>query len=142
MRSLTPIVVGLYLSTAAVAACSSSSSGSGSPAPTPDAGPAASNSGAKPAPLPSASNGGSNTTKPDAGGQGTVKKPTTCRGAAECLAACGDDDKCTDNCFGGMNDAELKKLQAVSICIGESGCSDDACVQEVCATEIATCLAQ
>jgi hypothetical protein len=139
MRSLTPIVVSLYLASAALAACSSSSNGSSGPAPSPDAGPAASGSTPKPAPLPSASND-AGTAKPDSGG--SVQKPTTCRGAAQCLAACGDDDKCTDNCYGGMSDAELKELQAISICIAESGCTDDACVEQACATEIATCLAE
>lgn len=69
-------------------------------------------------------------------------KPTTCSAMVECLGECeGEEDECTDKCYGALPDDELKELQAISLCIADSGCTDDECVAETCATQIETCLA-
>jgi hypothetical protein len=76
-------------------------------------------------------------TKPPAPAPGTK----TCKQAALCIDACANDDfDCQSTCLDNMSDAENKKLQQVSLCIGESGCNDDECVQEVCADQIAACI--
>lgn len=73
----------------------------------------------------------------------TESKPTTCRDMVQCLGECeGQKDECTDKCYGALPDDELKELQAISLCIADSGCTDDDCVSEVCAAPIETCLAE
>jgi len=83
--------------------------------------------------------------KADAGTKKPQPKPgtKTCKAAALCIDNCpGDDFDCQSECLDGMSDAENKKLQQVWLCIGESGCTDDECVQEVCAEQIQKCIGE
>jgi hypothetical protein len=102
---------------------------------------ASSDAGTRPLPSSGGAKDAGSKPKPDTQPP-TATKPTTCRTAAQCIGDCdGQDDSCTDKCFGALPDDELAELHAVSLCIGNSGCADDACVQETCAAEIETCLA-
>jgi hypothetical protein len=87
------------------------------------------------------SSGGTKTPTKDAGTTKPQPETQTCKGAALCGDACADDDfECQDKCTDNMSDAEREKMKQVWLCIGDSGCNDDACVQEACAAEIAACI--
>ena len=131
----------VLVASALIAACSSNTGGtntsSGSTSPSPDG-------GTTKKPTLIGSSGGSSASK-DGGAKTPTPPPSTktktCKTAALCLGDCPDDDfDCQSACLDGMSDAENAKLQKVSLCIGNSGCNDDDCVQEVCAAEIAACI--
>lgn len=93
--------------------------------------------GAKTAPLPGSG------TKKDAGTSTTPPAgdaPKTCRAAAECLGECAEnDEKCQDACLAALPDAEMQELGELAVCIQNSQCQDQACVEDTCATEFAAC---
>jgi hypothetical protein len=134
MRSVI-VYVSVCLASTLGVACSSNVQGTGAPTSNTDAG-AASNAGTKdPFGVKGSADGGTST-KPAPNGNAK-----TCKTAALCASDCPDnDDACAQACIASLSDAEMGKLQAVGVCINGSGCQDDACIQQTCATEIQTCI--
>jgi hypothetical protein len=131
-------VASLSALSTAVLACTVETKTTG-PAASNDAGVTGSGDGgsSKPAPLPGSG------TKKDAGA-GTsdppADAPKTCRAAAECLGDCAEnDEKCQDACLASLPDAEMQELGDLAVCIQNSDCQDQACVEETCAAEFAAC---
>lgn len=93
--------------------------------------------GSKTAPLPGSG------AKKDAGTSSTPASndaPKTCRAAAECLGECAEDDeKCQDACLASLPDGEMQELGDLAVCIQNSGCQDQTCVEDTCAAEFAAC---
>lgn len=87
----------------------------------------------KPTPFSGTKTDGGTTAEPP-----PSSSPKTCRDAALCLGEC-DDEPCQDACLAALPEGELLELHAVAVCIQESGCTDEDCIQQACGAEIATC---
>ncbi len=60
-----------------------------------------------------------------------------------CTYECPDGptfDACTEECLSGLSQAEVTKLNEVAHCFEISGCDDDECLQQTCATELQACI--
>lgn len=129
-------VASLACLTTGVLACTVETKTTG-PAPSDDAGVTRSDDGrGKSTSTGKTAKDAGSTSKPQAGDDG----PKTCRTAAECLGDCGEDDEaCMDACLASLPDAEMAELGDLATCIQNSGCEDQACVEETCAAEFAAC---
>jgi hypothetical protein len=79
---------------------------------------------------PSAANGG--------GSQGI-----TCKEILACAADCADGDQaCEDACIAQGSPGGKGAIDAISACFDKNGCTDVACVQSKCSSEIQACLQQ
>ncbi len=86
------------------------------PAPAPAPGPAP---GPAPAPAPG---GGS-----------------SCSEVIDCLNTC-TDDTCSNECVGSASTAAQQAILDLASCIQEHQCTDEACLQAQCGTELSACL--
>lgn len=63
----------------------------------------------------------------------------TCNEVLTCIVACADE-ACANACYAAGSDSARQKLDELVGCLDDSVCTDDACAQAACGTEIATCV--
>lgn len=64
-----------------------------------------------------------------------------CPDVLRCVDGCGQDQACTDKCVGGATPTAKQKYEAMVACMEQNGCTDAACGETNCASEVDACAA-
>ena len=80
-----------------------------------------------------------------AGGSGAgatgAKTLLSCVGLIDCLGQCAEGDtSCEDQCLSQGSPEGDAELQAIVDCINANGCADDACLLDMCKSELSACM--
>lgn len=62
-----------------------------------------------------------------------------CVGVLTCLDPC-EDEACSDACLARATSDGRSRVIALAVCVDREGCTTDACIEERCATEVASCV--